>query len=229
MTKKFGALDQSVIGNHTEREWLDLLEQWNWRCFYCAEPVQRESPDPQHEATKDHMVPISRGGVDYIGNIVPACLRCNDLKGNKTTEEFRSERAWVLSQKSTGDIRCGARPSDPQLIRCCNGEPVVEITAPEPPKPTLEIAAMWKRVLTSLPNKAMPDIRPTWCVRNTREDIKEQARIIAQRREENKRYRLESAGQMTLPIFGDGSARKLAQSEESSMPFKGMDVQAKKA
>jgi hypothetical protein len=214
---KFGALDTTVTGSHTEREWLDLLEQWNWRCFYCAEPVQRNAPDPQHEATKDHMVPISRGGVDYIANIVPACLHCNQLKGNKTVEEFKADREWANAEKSTGITRCGARPSDPQLV---SGVPML---------PTLEIAAMWKRVLGSMSGKTFPDTRPEWCRVNTRDDIKAQAAAIIRRREENKRLRLESAGQLVLPIFGTGSARKLSQSEESTMPFKGMDVQERKA
>jgi 5-methylcytosine-specific restriction endonuclease McrA len=92
MTRKFGALDQSVVGSHTEREWLDLLTQWNWLCFYCGEFIQRGAVDSKHEATKDHMTPISRGGVDFIGNIVPACLRCNQLKGESTVEEFRADK-----------------------------------------------------------------------------------------------------------------------------------------
>jgi hypothetical protein len=214
---KFGALDNATAGSHTEREWLDLLEQWNWRCFYCAEPVQRNSPDPNHEATKDHMVPISRGGVDYIANIVPACRRCNELKGNKTIEEFRAERVWVQSQKSTEDIRCESRPSDShrdwELANL----------------PTLEIAAMWKRAIGNIPDKRFPEDRtPEWYA-NRKNILKAQADSMIRRREQNKRWQLENAGQLTLPIFGDGTARKLAQSEESCMPFKGMNVQEKEA
>jgi len=43
------------------------------------------------------------------------------------------------------------------------------------------------------------------------------------------RLSLESSGQMTLPIFGDGSAKKLAESEVSTLPLKGMTVTEKKA
>jgi hypothetical protein len=207
---KFGALDTTVAGSHTEREWLDLLEQWNWLCFYCAEPIKRGSSDPDHEATKDHMVPISRGGVDHIANIAPACLRCNQLKGNKTVDEFRAERAWVIAAKSTGITRCESRPSDSHRDS--------DVTL----VPTVEIAAMWKRVLESMPKKNFPDNHTDeWYVQR-KAMLKAQAQSIARRR-------LETAGQLTLPIFGDGSARKLAQSEESSMPFKGMDVQEKQA
>ena len=91
-----------MIGYHTSREWLSLLEAWKWKCFYCGNSLRIKFPDcmePEHEATKDHAVPISRGGVDYIENIVTACLRCNRLKGNMTGEEFIASRQVFRVQK----------------------------------------------------------------------------------------------------------------------------------
>lgn len=203
---KFGALDNTIPGSHTEAEWLELLSRWNWLCFYCGEPIKRGSADPDHEATKDHMVPISRGGVDFIVNIVPACLRCNLLKGNKTVEEFKVERAWVVAEKSTGITRYAAKTNNPQARN-----PIAEL-------PTVEIAAMWKRVLGTIPEKKkFPDDRTDDWYARRKAILKAQAQSIGRRR-------LENAGQLTLPIFGDGTARKLAESEESSLPFKGMDV-----
>ena len=38
--------------------------------------------------TKDHVIPISRGGSDAIDNIVGACLTCNKRKHRKTGDEF---------------------------------------------------------------------------------------------------------------------------------------------
>jgi hypothetical protein len=214
----FGKLDQEVIGSHTNQEWIDLLTMWNWRCFYCAEPVQNKAQDPSHEATKDHMTPISRGGVDFIGNIVPACLRCNQLKGEKTVEEFRAERAWVLSEKSTGDIRCAAQPSDAQLISPVAESPNVEIVSPAPPLTTIEVAAMWKRVVADVATrKGMQDSRTDDWWQQRRAVLKKQAQGM-------KRTKLEAAGQMILPIFGDNTAKRLAQGESAILPFKGMDV-----
>lgn len=37
-----------------------------------------------YELTEDHRIPLSRGGTDWIANIVPCCLSCNCSKGNKT-------------------------------------------------------------------------------------------------------------------------------------------------
>jgi HNH endonuclease len=203
---KFGALDNSIPGSHTEHEWMDLLAKWNWLCFYCAEPIRRNSADPNHEATKDHMVPISRGGVDFIANIVPACLRCNQLKGNKTVDEFRAERAWVKAEKSTGITRYAAPSGNSQ-----------QINTPEN-LPTVEVAAMWKRVLDTIPKKQFPDNHTDdWYVQR-KAVLKAQAESIARRR-------LENAGQLTLPIFGDGSPRKLMETEPQALTVaKGMHV-----
>jgi hypothetical protein len=50
-------------------------------CMYCG----IEYPD-QH-LTRDHVLPISRGGVDRWSNVVTACKSCNTRKGNRTPEE----------------------------------------------------------------------------------------------------------------------------------------------
>lgn len=58
-----------------------LLEQWEGRCVYCARPIDESLP-PRHElrATRDHFVPRRKGGQHTL-NILPACTRCNSLKG----------------------------------------------------------------------------------------------------------------------------------------------------
>lgn len=59
-------------GNHTEQEWQALLD-WYGRC--CA------NCDSSEDITRDHIVPLSRGGTDYISNIQPLCRSCNCKKG----------------------------------------------------------------------------------------------------------------------------------------------------
>lgn len=39
------------------------------------------------------MIPLARGGTDYIGNIVPACGKCNSSKNASTVTEWRLRRA----------------------------------------------------------------------------------------------------------------------------------------
>lgn len=50
-------------------------------CFYCG---------ATEKITLDHVIPISRGGTHSIGNLVPACLRCNTSKQAKTITEWKS-------------------------------------------------------------------------------------------------------------------------------------------
>lgn len=54
-------------------------------CAYCREQLTRKS------ASRDHAIPKSRGGDATLGspNIVPCCVRCNQVKGDRTPEEWR--------------------------------------------------------------------------------------------------------------------------------------------
>lgn len=55
---------------------------WNQRpyCYYCNCKLAI------HEATVDHVVPLSRGGAPGIENCVLACEPCNNKKGNNLFE-----------------------------------------------------------------------------------------------------------------------------------------------
>jgi hypothetical protein len=88
----FGELNNEIVGSHTDQEWSELVAHYGNRCHYCASPVCVNSKDRERELTKDHLRPTSRGGVDFIWNIVPACWRCNRMKGDRTAEEFLADR-----------------------------------------------------------------------------------------------------------------------------------------
>lgn len=53
------------------------------QCQYCG---KEHSPN---YLTFDHILPKSRGGLTTWKNIVTACKRCNQKKGNQTPEEAR--------------------------------------------------------------------------------------------------------------------------------------------
>jgi len=50
-------------------------------CLYCGGQFFDK------DLTRDHVVPTSRGGMDTWSNVVTACKRCNNHKGNKLPEE----------------------------------------------------------------------------------------------------------------------------------------------
>jgi 5-methylcytosine-specific restriction endonuclease McrA len=52
------------------------------RCAYCGNAA----------STIDHVIPRSRGGADTWENLVACCLRCNNLKSDRTPMEM----GWML-------------------------------------------------------------------------------------------------------------------------------------
>ena len=50
-------------------------------CLYCGHELHRSM------LTRDHVVPVSRGGSNVWANCVTACRTCNNRKGNRTPEE----------------------------------------------------------------------------------------------------------------------------------------------
>jgi 5-methylcytosine-specific restriction endonuclease McrA len=50
-------------------------------CLYCGKEYSR------HSLTRDHVVPISKGGKDVWENVVCACFHCNSRKGGRTPQQ----------------------------------------------------------------------------------------------------------------------------------------------
>lgn len=80
-SKKRKAITRGALAKKiTPREIKRLLEQ---PCFYC-----KETTDIQI----DHVVPISRGGLHSIGNLLPACKSCNSSKNKWFITEWKMLR-----------------------------------------------------------------------------------------------------------------------------------------
>jgi len=69
-------------GSHTVAEWKAVLRHHERKCAYCG--VARTWKN----VSRDHKIPLSRGGTNDIRNIVPACRSCNVKKNARTPEEF---------------------------------------------------------------------------------------------------------------------------------------------
>lgn len=92
-SRKSRAKRRQAAGSHTLKQFYLKCDYHGWRCIYCGEPLNKITVEP------DHRKPLSRGGVDYLSNIAPACKPCNRAKHNKTEKEFR---AWLESKKLAG-------------------------------------------------------------------------------------------------------------------------------
>lgn len=66
-------------------------------CFYCKKSLKRS-------CTKDHYIPLAKGGENKIENIVLACQKCNVAKAN-TMPLLSIRDAWNTSLKSNDILR----------------------------------------------------------------------------------------------------------------------------
>ena len=55
----------------------EFLKKYNFTCQYCG----RKAPETQFHI--DHIIPISKGGLNNENNLILACDECNIGKGNK--------------------------------------------------------------------------------------------------------------------------------------------------
>ena len=85
--RRYKLRKKSIEGCHSIEEWNTLKESNGCRCNNC------NRQEPEVKLTVDHIVPISRGGTDYIDNIQPLCRSCNSKKHNKisNTELLRKD------------------------------------------------------------------------------------------------------------------------------------------
>jgi 5-methylcytosine-specific restriction endonuclease McrA len=61
-------------GSHTPDEIKELIRRQKGRCAYCSKSIRKG----YHV---DHVIPLARGGSNWITNIAMACARCNTSKG----------------------------------------------------------------------------------------------------------------------------------------------------
>jgi 5-methylcytosine-specific restriction endonuclease McrA len=71
------ALKLASEGSHTEDEWEQLKAFYDYQCLQCGKK------EPDIKLTRDHVIPLTQGGTDFIDNIQPLCVRCNSKKNNK--------------------------------------------------------------------------------------------------------------------------------------------------
>jgi hypothetical protein len=71
------ARKKGAKGKYTLGQWNKMKEGYNWTCPCCMRK------EPEIKLTADHIVPLSKGGTNYITNIQPLCRNCNSAKGTQ--------------------------------------------------------------------------------------------------------------------------------------------------
>ena len=63
-----------------------LFARDRYRCQYCGRHMNELKP--RESLTRDHLIPLSRGGTNEWTNVVTACSGCNARKGNHLAAEI---------------------------------------------------------------------------------------------------------------------------------------------
>jgi len=74
-------------------------------CTYCSKKLAFRNygrPDERQAWEVDHSVPKSRGGTDYLRNLVPACIDCNRQKGTRLGKSVRASASYSEKSSSPG-------------------------------------------------------------------------------------------------------------------------------
>ncbi|MEL6199683.1 MAG: HNH endonuclease, partial [Pseudomonadota bacterium] len=58
-----------------------LFRRDDYTCLYCGEQFW------EFDLTRDHVIPVSRGGADSWDNVVTACRACNQRKADRSLDE----------------------------------------------------------------------------------------------------------------------------------------------
>lgn len=77
----------NAVGIFTSYQWEQLQSIYGNRCLWCGVSNVKLSPD--------HVVPLSRGGTNYIENIQPLCRSCNSKKSAKILD-FRPFGNFIM-------------------------------------------------------------------------------------------------------------------------------------
>jgi 5-methylcytosine-specific restriction endonuclease McrA len=89
----------------------NLFDRDGRRCLYCGR-TEAQVRRTGHRLTRDHVMPLSRGGGDVWRNVATACEPCNNLKADRTPDEAgmpllaepRTPTAWELVRARHDDV-----------------------------------------------------------------------------------------------------------------------------
>jgi len=90
------ARKNALIYDLTVEQWERTLDVFDFRCAYCG----IDSGKLQQE----HFIPVLMGGGYTLGNIIPACHRCNVRKGSKDPKDWLAEDKYGEIQERIAAI-----------------------------------------------------------------------------------------------------------------------------
>lgn len=83
LSAKCAAVKFGLTEHFTGTQWADLKTRSGYRCLRC------NLSEPEIKLTVDHIVPMSKGGLNVIDNIQPLCGPCNSKKQDTLIVDYR--------------------------------------------------------------------------------------------------------------------------------------------
>ncbi len=71
----------------------------NYICQYCGKDGLG-CLDAWHDSTRDHLIPLTKGGIDDPSNMVTSCSYCNSIKKDRVFDSLEAARAFVLKRRA---------------------------------------------------------------------------------------------------------------------------------
>lgn len=93
--RPFDSWLDSTLAKRANRGHSEAQRHQRSACRYCKRPFD----EVIIEKTKDHIVPVSKGGFDRKENRVPCCYECNQWKDDKSLETWLKEIQRLVKNK----------------------------------------------------------------------------------------------------------------------------------
>lgn len=81
---------RSAEGSFTHEEWIRTCAVFDNCCAYCG---------ADSKLTIEHVIPLSKGGTNYISNVIPACATCNSSKNATDVVEWYTRQHYYNKSK----------------------------------------------------------------------------------------------------------------------------------
>jgi len=72
---------------------------WRNHCAFCGVDANHPRNAGHERLTVDHVLAITKGGLDEATNIIPVCSRCNSSKHNLPVEDWYQRQQWFTEAR----------------------------------------------------------------------------------------------------------------------------------
>jgi 5-methylcytosine-specific restriction endonuclease McrA len=117
-----------------------LFARDRYCCQYCGR--HRQELRGREFLTRDHVIPLSRGGANSWTNVVTACSQCNNRKANHLPRELGMRPMQPPAEPNYVELVWAVRrvtPVQAKYIRIFYGEDVLKILRQEEPEEIVQL------------------------------------------------------------------------------------------